>query len=109
MGTYDLNKQNPYEQEFRVTKVTLHKDYKHSLFAPRNDLAVLKLHRDVDLTDWIYPICTPQYGDFFIEEDIPAQVAGWGLTYNSYESLSDSLRVASVQIIEQCQVPTIVR
>ena len=52
LGAYDLNNHNPYEQEFVVTKVTLHIDYKHGL-APHNDLAILELDRNVQLTDWI--------------------------------------------------------
>ena len=75
LGAYDRTKQNPQEQEFRAAKIVLHKNYKHRL-APDNDLAIIELERKVQLTDSIYPICVPKYGDYFQKDDTAAEIAG---------------------------------
>ena len=66
---------------FLVTNVNLHEDYVPSDFLPEQDLAILELDRDVQVSDWIYPICTPGFYDYYANNT--AEVVG-KVNHNTY-------------------------
>ena len=81
LGAHDLYKENPNEQLFYVSKVTLHEHFKPGII-PENDLAILELDGMVQKPDLIYPICVPKLEDSFAGQH--AQVAGKSSNFNFF-------------------------
>jgi len=98
LGAHDRQIRSAHEQVFLVKNVHLHEDYAPRGELPEQDLAILELDRDVQFSDWIYPICTPGFDDYYANNT--AEVVGWGLTNASKSSESDVPKRADIKIIE---------
>ena len=57
LGEYDFDKQNANRQDFQVVKITMHEQYERKTFG--NDIALLKLIKQVNFTSHVQPICLP--------------------------------------------------
>lgn len=68
-----------------ITRIVGHEEYNPNVKNQPNDIALLRLSRHVDYTDFIKPICLPEHTNVQFE-GIKLDVAGWGKT----ESMSAS-------------------
>ncbi|KAJ8672960.1 hypothetical protein QAD02_004221 [Eretmocerus hayati] len=101
LGEYDLtsDKDGAHPIDVRIQKKII-----HPRFNPRqleNDIAILKLDKEVKFTDEIHPICLPSANDFRTEdiEGTNPFVAGWGLT-QFQGSASAVLRETQVPVVD---------
>lgn len=67
-----------------VSERTPHPDYQIHSRTQENDIALLRLARSVQFTDWIRPICLPTSPNVRNRnyDNFPLVVAGWGKTEN---------------------------
>lgn len=65
-------------QDFIPQKVIVHKEYGNPKY--KNDIALIRLNREVDVNGWVTPICMPS-GDILNRNYAGqlAEVAGWGI------------------------------
>ncbi|XP_065317008.1 uncharacterized protein LOC135925547 isoform X4 [Gordionus sp. m RMFG-2023] len=66
-----------YRQTFRVIKIIQHKAYVKNI--NENDIALLKLDKDIRFNSRIQPVCLPEF-KYYPEEGTFCQVVGWGRT-----------------------------
>ncbi|XP_055679891.1 CLIP domain-containing serine protease B15-like [Lutzomyia longipalpis] len=98
VGKYHLNVADDTTKEFRVFSIIPHPQYNTSNLA--NDIALLRLSREIIYTDHIQPIClwasnaTTNLRDI---ENRMATAVGWGSTEN--DTLSDVLRYTEIPIV----------
>lgn len=65
-----------------VEETIIHERYNPQVSGQQNDIALVRLSRDVSFTNFIKPICLPEGPQL----DNKLTVAGWGQTENRYES-----------------------
>ena len=64
-----------------ITSKEIHPDFESTKFGNINDIALLKLSKNVDFNEGVVPICLPK--EAYEEKDLitePLEVAGWGAT-----------------------------
>ncbi|XP_025835383.1 uncharacterized protein LOC108736795 [Agrilus planipennis] len=86
MGLLNLNKINDNLQDFVVIEIHRHPDYRPPI--NYNDIALLKLNKNADFTDYVKPAC------LYTSHDLPTTkpyATGWGKTQFNGES-SDVLQ-----------------
>ena len=121
LGTWRLNSQSPYEQIRRI-KVIMKQPQRGFLTSDgkimgyKNDIALLKVDRPVQLSDWIRPICLPNWPESKTEqrmivdqaEVLPVQplregtrcrVTGWGRTVEG--PVAPTLQEAHFSVIDK--------
>ncbi|XP_065333244.1 serine protease nudel-like isoform X2 [Cloeon dipterum] len=102
---------SPFEQTRRVARVVLHPGYLDKGFL--NDLALLRMERPVEFSDYVRPICLPQASPEPDPE--PAQdaehclVVGWGQLSEVGRIFPDTLQEVSLPVIsaEECRRRTV--
>ncbi|XP_031616447.1 serine protease easter-like isoform X2 [Contarinia nasturtii] len=96
LGEWDVKSQNDCEenlcsdpvQNVRVAERIPHENYNPNLVKSQNDIALLRLERPVNYTQWIKPICLPTNDDVADKNfaAVPLIVAGWGQTESGSKS-----------------------
>ncbi|KAJ8672486.1 hypothetical protein QAD02_003745 [Eretmocerus hayati] len=83
LGEYDIQSQNDGANpiDVQIQQSIIHPRYNPNVI--QNDIAILKLSRDVEFTDAIHPICLPVANDIKNKNFVGKNpfVAGWGSTY----------------------------
>ncbi|CAL4058610.1 unnamed protein product [Meganyctiphanes norvegica] len=104
IGDWDLgneNEQTPL-QNINVERIVLHKDFNRPTLI--NDVALLILQRDADLSNTVMPICLPQPHHNFVGSE--CIVTGWGKdvfgTSGKYQQILKKVSVPAVSNSE-CQ------
>jgi len=106
LGEWDLRSNSEPMQSRDVTKVFVHPFYEPKL--NRYDVAVMKVDKRIEYTDYIAPICLPQKYDFVLA-GTEAKVSGWGNLVGDPTSVENPkpryLQAVSVKVIdpEQCK------
>jgi len=78
LGDWNVREQSekfPHE-DFAVERTDIHPDYKPATF--QNDMAVIRLKKDVVYKEHIIPVCLPDFQENFVDKK--AVVTGWGRT-----------------------------
>uniref|UniRef100_A0A6B2E8V9 Putative hemolymph proteinase 16 n=1 Tax=Phlebotomus kandelakii TaxID=1109342 RepID=A0A6B2E8V9_9DIPT len=96
VGKYHLNVADDSAKEFRVFSVIPHPKYDTSLLT--NDIALLRLTREMLFSDYIQPICLWNSNGGLAEvENRLATAVGWGYTEN--DTVADSLRYVQLPVV----------
>ena len=115
VGEHDLKKENdcqddgfccPKPQDFEIEKVIFHENYgKPKPF--QNDIAVIKLSRNVVENDCASPVCLPFNDDKavystnrFGGEEVLTSVAGWGATTGTGRNPANVLQYLVVNVTD---------
>jgi len=103
LGEWNVREQSekyPHE-DYDIEKKSEHPDYKPATF--QNDLAVVRLNRDVNYKEHIIPVCLPAVKENFVGDK--AVVIGWGRTAHGAISTPSKLQEVEVEVItsEMCQ------
>jgi len=103
LGEWNVREQSekyPHE-DYDIEKKSEHPDYKPATF--QNDLAVVRLNRDVTFKEHIIPVCLPELKEGFVGQK--AVVIGWGRTAHGAISTPSKLQEVEVEVItsEMCQ------
>ena len=103
LGEWNVREQSekyPHE-DYSIEKVDKHPDYKPATF--QNDLAVVRLSKDVIYKEHIIPVCLPDFEEKF--EGDKAIVIGWGRTAHGNIATPSKLQEVEVEVIsaETCQ------
>lgn len=81
-----------------------HPDYNPQALEQYNDIALLRLDRRVEYTDFIKPICLPRTPELMVRETVGQkfQVAGWGRTATArYSTVKQKVGVDGIGL-QQC-------
>ncbi|KAL4946141.1 hypothetical protein BDV06DRAFT_183242 [Aspergillus oleicola] len=83
-----------------VTRATVHPGFTFGVA----DIAVLRLEEDLEFDEDIAPIYLPSASSATIQTGSDCEVIGWGVTNTTINSLSPTLNVATVKVVdhEQC-------
>lgn len=103
LGEWNVREQSekyPHE-DYDIEKKSEHPDYKPATF--QNDLAVVRLNRDVNYKEHIIPVCLPELKENFVGNK--AVVIGWGRTAHGAISTPSKLQEVEVEVIttDMCQ------
>lgn len=92
LGEWDITKDVDCEedncsdpvQDIPVAELIPHEGYEPNSKDQKNDVALIRLARAVQFTDWIKPICLPVASHLRERnfDGVPLTVAGWGKTEN---------------------------
>jgi secreted trypsin-like serine protease len=90
----------PHE-DFEIERKEVHPSYKAATF--QNDIALVRLNREVVYKEHIVPACLPDYKETFLGSK--AIVIGWGRTAHGQITTPAHLQEVEVQVIsaEKCQ------
>jgi len=103
LGEWNVREQSekyPHE-DYSIEKVDKHPDYKPATF--QNDLAVVRLSKDVIYKEHIIPVCLPDFEEKFVGDK--AIVIGWGRTAHGNIATPSKLQEVEVEVIsaDTCQ------
>ncbi|XP_014271508.1 venom protease [Halyomorpha halys] len=99
LGEHNLHREDDEAVEFNIEKTIIHPQY--SILNYANDIALIRLQRDVDFSDTVKPVCLPQTDALRsskFEGKYP-YVIGWGHTTNNGPK-SDVLQQVQVPVVE---------
>ncbi|XP_057658522.1 transmembrane protease serine 11G-like [Diorhabda carinulata] len=96
LGKYNLKSFGAETQDRDVENIQIHPDFNSSTFY--NDIAILKLSRPIEITDFVRPVCLWE-GDTNLEylTNKEGTVIGWG--FNEKRALSEKLMQAKMPIV----------
>lgn len=96
LGKYSLKTFGSETQDRDVETIRIHPEFNSSTFY--NDIAILKLSRSVEITDYVRPVCLWE-GDTNLEYLINKEgtVIGWG--FDEKRALSEKLMQAKMPIV----------
>jgi len=103
LGEWNVRQQSealPHE-DYQIERKEVHPSYKAATF--QNDLALIRLNKDVIFKEHIIPACLPSYKESFIASK--ALVIGWGRTAHGQISTPAKLQEVEVTVIssDKCQ------
>uniref|UniRef100_U5ELY5 Putative trypsin-like serine protease n=1 Tax=Corethrella appendiculata TaxID=1370023 RepID=U5ELY5_9DIPT len=100
LGKYYLNGEQSYTEEVTISLIKLHEKYHFTTLT--NDIAILRLSREITFNDYIQPACLWRE-EFTENRNIrrTGTVIGWGLNEN--EQLSEVLTQAEMPIVDTAQ------
>ena len=75
IGEYHRDEPSANARSIQVSSIIVHPGYRKTP-VPKNDLALLALHENIEWSDGYRPICSPSKMDNY--EDRQATVSGWG-------------------------------
>ncbi|CAF0786128.1 unnamed protein product [Brachionus calyciflorus] len=82
------------ENTYRVEAVLEHPNFDQNTF--KNDLAIIKLDRDVTTSDALNFICVPS--ETITDPGTDLYAVGWGFTENNFYRASDTLNQVKIQV-----------
>ncbi|XP_077199823.1 coagulation factor VII-like [Paroedura picta] len=93
LGEYDRDEEEEAEQERRVAEVIVHEQY--IVKKTDNDIALLRLDKPVNFTDYVVPICLPErpFAEAILSSIKYSTVSGWGRLIEGGATSSLLLRV----------------
>ncbi|XP_066468940.1 elastase-1-like [Tiliqua scincoides] len=97
IGIHRLDRYQSQMVMSRVSAITIHSDYGKNSF--ENDIALLKLIRTIEYSDYIQPICLPK-ASVLVTRMNSCYVTGWGLTKDKGRS-RHILQEAQVKIVPE--------
>ncbi|XP_023341822.1 serine protease easter [Eurytemora carolleeae] len=90
----------PLPQDYKPELVLIHPDY-NKPYRFNNDIALIKMEKDIVESDFVSPICLPLPSVFNVDyEDRTPEVAGWGAIDMYARNFSDVLQYVSAPIFE---------
>ncbi|TRY68276.1 hypothetical protein TCAL_05636 [Tigriopus californicus] len=103
LGEWNVREQSePFPHEdYEVERKIEHKGYEPATF--KNDIALVRLNRDVKYRQHIIPVCLPSPNEVFTDK--PAVVVGWGRTAHGQLSTPARLQEVEVEVVDStsCQ------
>nr|ABU41050.1 serine proteinase [Lepeophtheirus salmonis] len=88
-GTHDYSKDEPHQQIMLATESIPHPNFTNNMFEYHDDIALIKLEKELEFNDYVRPICLPKYSDMgktFADETVTS--TGWGLIQGSPNPIS---------------------
>ena len=103
LGFHSLSTIEHLDTVYDVEAIIMHPDYRQDDPFQLNDIALLKLNRDVEFTSKIQPICLPDQSIEVDYDDNRLLVVGWGKTGED-EDYSDKLMEVYLPVVnlEDC-------
>ncbi|XP_076346888.1 uncharacterized protein LOC143245020 [Tachypleus tridentatus] len=105
LGEWDTQTTNEFlpHEDYGVKGIVIHPGYDHERKNLFNDLAIIKLDREVTFGRHIDTVCLPSFGENFVGQE--CVVTGWGKDAYRNGSYSNVLREVNVPIIDNnlCQ------
>ena len=103
LGEWNVRQQSealPHE-DYQIERKEVHPSYKAATF--QNDLALVRLNKDVTFKEHIIPACLPVFKESFVASK--AMVIGWGRTAHGQISTPAKLQEVEVKVISssKCQ------
>lgn len=98
LGEWNVREQSetlPHE-DFEIERKEVHPKYKAATF--QNDIALVRLNKDVQYKEHIIPVCLPLRKENFV--DSSAVVIGWGRTAHGQVATPSKLQEVQVTVIE---------
>lgn len=99
LGFHSLSTIANIETVYEVDSIIVHPEYRHDDEYQLNDIALLRLDRDVQFTSKIQPICLPHASLQINYRRRSFLVIGWGKT-NEDGEYSDKLREAYLPYVD---------
>ncbi|XP_062519220.1 complement factor B-like [Corticium candelabrum] len=109
LGDFSRDRDDPHEQTFGVEPqphLGGTKSQKYNLHTLDNDIALIKLDRDVTYTDYVRPICLlePKHRNVsFISVGESATVVGWGFFRENDKTFTNIPLEATLQFVNNSQ------
>ncbi|XP_072382323.1 uncharacterized protein [Diabrotica undecimpunctata] len=99
-GKYNLRTFGPETQDRDVSQIIIHPNFNSSMFF--NDIAIIKLSRPVEITDYVRPVCLWE-DDTNLESIVnkDGTVIGWGFDEN--KKISEKLMQAKMPVVSTIQ------
>lgn len=95
-GAHDLYRPTSVQQTVKATKAVYHPQYDPD--TTQNDIAVIVLAQPIKFTNAAQPVCLPAAGEIAPDNTV-ATVAGWGLTAEGGDDVSQFLNQVGVPIV----------
>nr|XP_022909844.1 transmembrane protease serine 9-like [Onthophagus taurus] len=98
LGAHKINEAEDTQVKITTDAYTMHSGWDATQII--NDIAVIDLKQEIELTENIQPVNLPTYADVANEfTDSVARVSGWGLDSDSSDSISPVLREVYATVI----------
>jgi len=97
---------SPYERLHAVSHIVMHPDYKEVGYV--HDIALLRLRDQVEMSDFVRPVCLPPPGSE-IRDGALCTVVGWGQLFESGRIFPDTLQEVQLPLISspECKKRTV--